>query len=124
MVAQISHMNEATICSLQKQEKVIGKAVSERARDKSVVKDEMAVPAAEIVVFLTLGSIFQRPRGRSPPKRPLRGTLAIPRPWEGGGRQVLCACASPAGLGRVNGGPQLRHFMDFLFQSVRLGDGL
>lgn len=66
-MAQIYHMNEATICSLQKQEKVICKAVSERARDKSVVRDEMAVPAAEIVQCLTSGSIFQRPRrGRSP----------------------------------------------------------
>lgn len=108
MVAQISHMNEATICSLQKQEKVICKAVSERARDKSVVKDEMVVPAAEIVMFLTLGSIFQRPRGRLLPKRPLWGILAIPKPWERGGRQELYACASPAGLGRVSGGPQLR----------------
>lgn len=55
MVAQIHHMNEATICSLQKQEKVICKAVSEHARDKSVVKNGVAVPPDEIAVFLNLG---------------------------------------------------------------------
>lgn len=60
VVAQIYHRNEATICSLQKQEKAICKAVSECAQDKSAVKDEMAAPAAEIVVFLTSGQHFSK----------------------------------------------------------------
>ena len=45
-------MNEATICSLQKQGKVICEAISEPAQDKSVVKDETGVPPDEAVVFL------------------------------------------------------------------------
>lgn len=51
-MTQISHTNEATICSLQKQGKVICEAISEPAQDKSVAKDETGVPPDETVVFL------------------------------------------------------------------------
>ena len=57
-MSQIYHMNEATICSLQKGGKVICEAISEPIQDKSAVKDETGVPPDERVVFLVWAGCF------------------------------------------------------------------
>ena len=57
-MSQIYHMNEATICSLQKGGKVICEAISEPVQDKSVVKDEIGVPPNETVALLAWAGCF------------------------------------------------------------------
>lgn len=115
MVAQIYHRNEATICSLQKQEKAICEAVSECARDKSAVKDEMAAPAAEIVVFSTWGQHFSKVSRHPAPEETavwcLNSSRTVRRAWKARVQQS------------VNGGPHLGHFGSLGLKSVQPGGG-
>ena len=57
-MAQIYHTNEATICSLQKQEKVICEAISDPAQDKSLAKDGTGVPPEETAEFWIWAGCF------------------------------------------------------------------